>query len=124
MAIQTQSNTKTLHEALVNSRRNWKLGRVFGRSASTGEPFDIKVEPIIGNVGVSSVNHLSDDSTGIFLCANGTSDIARIKDSFANIGQGFVFDSDQCRHFWVRPGTDEAKEKINNLISQLTRDLQ
>lgn len=124
MQIQSRQETKTLHEALINSRRSWKIGRVFGRDSSTGEPFDIKVEPIIGNVKVISIDHLGEDSTGIFLCANEKRDITHIRDNFTNIGSGFIFNSDECRHFWVKPGTTEAKEQIENLIAKLTRDSQ
>jgi len=124
MTTLTLQGTKTLQEAIVGSRLSWKIGRVFGRSSSTGEPFDIMVEPVLGNIRTVGVNHLGDNSTGIFLCANERSAITKLRSEFAQIGSGFKFESDPHRHFWVKPETADAVRQIEELISTLTRDSQ
>jgi len=124
METQTLQRTKTLQEAIVSSRLSWKIGRVFGRSSYTGEPFDIMVEPVIGNIRRVGVDHLSGNSTGIFLCANEKSAIMTLRSEFAQVGSGFRFESDPHRHFWVKPETADAVRQIEELISTLTRDSQ
>jgi hypothetical protein len=121
--VQTAVRPK-LHDAVVATRSDWKFCRVFGRHQN-GEPLDIMVEPKIGGVMISSVDHKKDPITELYFCANGVKSVSNITAALRPaIGDEFSFNTDGLRQIRVRPETPDAERKIEELISMLTRDSQ
>jgi len=112
-----------LHDTLVNTRSDWKLCRVFGRSEN-GEPLDIIIEPIFGGITVSKVNHLSEPVNEVYFCAHGSKSLSNIRNGFELMGSGFEFNTDGLWQFRAKAEVEEAVKQITELISTLTRDSQ